>query len=443
MTAHVLDREDRRVVVDAVGIRLVVAGAVYGGFAAAYETVSPHPGRPPLVDVVVATVVVAVLLWAGHDRLDRLVRRGVLGERADSHDAMRELLHRMATTLPVDEVVPRVAEAASRTTGRERAEVRLWLAEGEQWSQAWPAAAEPGPVGTRLTVGVRHAGAAVGEIAVDLGDERLSPVARRLLDDLAGPAGLALSTVRLTVELRRRKAELERLGAELEASRDRLLTARTVEQRRLRGEVTARVMTHVSAARAALELPPAGLGPGCDDARDAGAPATVEVSQVERAGVEAGRALDALRTIARGVFPPRLADDGYAASVDGWLVRSALAARLDLGDGVAALRGHPELESCLYFCTVTVLAALAAGGASDLQVGIGVDVADRAELRVSGSGGRPLGDDVRLVVADRVEALGGTVAAGAGAGRTGVVASLPIRGQAPSATERAPGEPAS
>lgn len=424
MTAHAGVREDTRLVVGSLAVRLLLAGGAYGLLAVAYQQAEPHAGRPSLLEVVVATVLVTVLLWTAQDRIDRLLRRLVLGERAGGHEIMQGLLRRMSTTLPVDEVVPRVAEVASRTTGRPSAEVRLWLGDGERWSQAWPTPAVSGPAGSRHAVGVRYAGADVGEIAVELAGEQLSPVEQRLLDELAGPAGLALSTVRLTVQLRQRKADLERLTAALEASRDRLLTARVDEQRRFRSEVSGSVTTHVSTALAALE--DAAATPAAATAPSTGpraAAADIDPALVQQAGTEAGLALDALRVIARGVYPPRLADQGYASSVDGWLLRAERHARIGLSGDLPGLHADPALESCLYFCTVTVLAALDAGGATDLSVQL--DVGPRVELRVAGSGDRPLDEDVSLVVGDRVAAFDGTVVPVPAAAGVGILASVP------------------
>ena len=108
---------------------------------------------------------------------------------------------------PVDEVVPALAETAGRTMHSTRAEVRLLMSDGDSWSQVWPQRAVAD--GSQMTVGVRHGGTDVGEIEVDVADPDESDRDRGLLDDLARPAGLALSTVRLTVELRRRAADLE------------------------------------------------------------------------------------------------------------------------------------------------------------------------------------------------------------------------------------------
>jgi len=64
----------------------------------------------------------------------------------------------------------------------------------------------------------------VGEIEIAAGAAPLTPLDRRLLDELAGPAGVALSTVRLTVDLRRREAQLTDLTQALATQDPRQLT---------------------------------------------------------------------------------------------------------------------------------------------------------------------------------------------------------------------------
>jgi len=171
--------------------------------------------------VVTATVLVAGLLSLTSRPITMLADRLSFGERADSHRLMRELLARMSDTLPVGEVVPRLAEAAGRTAHSDRAEVRVWLPGGEKWSQVWPSPIRPRT--DSLTIGVRHGGDVLGEIEVAMNRAEQSAFDRRLLEELAGPAGAALSTVRVTYELAQRAADLERLTLALQQSRQRLV----------------------------------------------------------------------------------------------------------------------------------------------------------------------------------------------------------------------------
>jgi hypothetical protein len=179
-----------------VGCRLAVAVSGYSLLAFGWRHQVASPARWPLWVAVTATVLVAGLLSLTSRPITILADRLSFGERADSQRLMRELLARMSDTLPVDEVVPRLAEAAGRTAHSDRAEVRVWLPGGEEWSQVSPSPIRPRT--DSLTIGVRHAGDALGEIEVAMNRAEQSPFDRRLLEELAGPAGLALSTVRLT-----------------------------------------------------------------------------------------------------------------------------------------------------------------------------------------------------------------------------------------------------
>lgn len=397
-------------------VRFVTAGAVYGLAAVGYQQESGGAGQPPLAGVIGVTAVVAVLLWWLSARIDRLSARMLLGRQADGYQVMRALTRQLAGALPVDEVAPRVAQAASRATGQSRAEVRLWLPGGQPWARSWPPASTPMAGG--VTVGVQHSGTTVGEIAVEAGGgspDGLPLWDRRLLDDLARPAGPALSTVRLTVELRRRRAELERLTIALQASRDRLLASRAVEQSRMRAEVAARVSPHLGAALTAVS------GPG--DVTVAGVGERHCTSEAfEIAGAEAAAALDELRTIARGIFPPTLSEVGLAASLESWLVRAEVTAAIDMPEPQPTLGERPDLQACFYFCAVTSVALLATHDAHEIRLA----VADGppVTLRVAAEVTEAVAREVVEAVTDRIEAAGGDVEYELRAGRLALTATV-------------------
>lgn len=378
--------------------RFVVACLLFGAGASVDGVLTGRTAQPPFVGVVLATVLVALVLWWLRDGIDRVAARLVLGGQADGYAVMRRLTEQLAATLPVDEIAPRVAEAASRTTGRPRAEVRLWLTGSDSWVRSWPPSAES--IGEGTAVEVRHTGSALGEIVVggdqDTTNATLSSWDRRMLDTLARPAGSALSTVRLTVELRQRKAELERLTAALRASRQRLLSARATEQHRMRAEIAARVGPHLSAALAAV------------DRSDLTPAASCSV-----AAREAESALDELRTVARGVYPPTLTEVGLAASLESWLARTQVDATIDLADGIGQPLGGsaaaiaPELAACLYFCAVTSMSRLAQHHATAIHVGVSVDAGP--VLSIAACVTASVSTEVITAVTDRVEAFDGTV----------------------------------
>ncbi len=365
--------------------RFVVAVVFYGAAAVLWRALGGASAGPPLWTVLLATVVLAWVLWLLSDPIDRLANRVAFGEQADGVGVLSDLLHRLSDSLPVEEVLPRLARAIARD--RPRAEVRVLLADGSRWSQVWPAQAPHGD--SSLSIDVVHGGAPVGEIEVDVAEEGVTAFDRKLLDELAGPAGIALSMVRLTVELQRRQAQLTEVNERLVESTARIRTAREAQQRRIRAELAARVLPHIDDA-----------GRACAGSDGVGA---------QRA---AQSALDELRRLARGIYPPRLHEDGVAASLEGWLQRTGRTARV-----VAPARWprlQDDMAACLYFCLVNLVDTLPPG---EVRVDLGVD--EEVRFAVDGV---PEPDAVQLV-RDRLETFDGRLEQTS----DGVRGSVPLR----------------
>src|SRR5207344_2589032 len=95
-----------------------------------------------------------------------------------------------------------------------------------------------GHIGETTTIPVAYQGEPVGEIALRTPPgSSLTPGEVHLLDDLAGQAGLALHNVRLTDELAIRLGELAEQSAQLQISRQRLVTARDAQRRGLERDI--------------------------------------------------------------------------------------------------------------------------------------------------------------------------------------------------------------
>lgn len=376
--------------------RFVVAFTLAAAVRAVYRS-GGGGGDWPWWLVVLAAATVAVALRLLREPIRALADHVMLGRRAGAYELMRDLLARMAVVLPVDEVLPRLAEATGAAAHSPRAEVRVFLPEGAQASEVWPPAARAS--GEPVTMAVQHAGDAVGEIEVEVPDAGASPSATRRLQELLGPAGVALSTVRLTYALRARLAALDALDAELRASRDRLLTARAAEQRRLQAEVNRRVLPPLDAAAASLRR-----------------------SELAAAADQLGQALDAVRLIGRGIYPPRLADAGLGDSLSGWAAHADLAVRVRL-DETGGLRSRPAVETGLYFWAVTALAALA--GARDLTVTV-EERDDSVRCLVTGLATHPPEDELEVALRDRAAALDGTLSVERCDGELRYAATIPL-----------------
>src|SRR6478609_168441 len=393
-----------------VGGGLAVAVVGYSLLALGWRNLVATPARWPLWVVVTATVLVAGLLSLTSRPITMLADRLSFGERADSHRLMRELLARMSDTLPVGEVVPRLAEAAGRTAHSDRAEVRVWLPGGEKWSQVWPSPIRPRT--DSLTIGVRHGGDVLGEIEVAMNRAEQSAFDRRLLEELVGPAGVALSTVRLTYELAQRAADLERLTLALQQSRQRLVDARRDEQQRLQHEVADRVIRHMRSASDAV-------------ARVRARAASTSSLELSSAETELGTALDRLRVLSRGIYPPTLSESGLAVALAGWPVSTGVPAAIQV-DGADRLRDRPELEACIYFCVVTALGSLADRGADRLSAMVSIEPG-AVSFRVGASCQTDISAAEVLAIRDRVEAFDGSMLeASTGSPQTAIAATVPL-----------------
>jgi signal transduction histidine kinase len=234
---------------------------------------------------------------------------------------------------------------------------------------------------------------------------------RELIDSVAAAARLAVVNVRLQAEI------AARIG-EVAASRRRLVEARDDESRRLGDRLHAGAEHRLAGLRDRMSRLAA--------ERDGEAGETL----CQLAGdLDAARA--ELLRFARGVHPRSLTEGGLSKALDELVAQAAVPVTLE----VPARRFPQALEAAAFFLCSEGLANVAkyAGGASaDIAVratplGLVVCVAD------DGAGGADLarGSGLRGL-ADRVEALGGTlrVDSRAGAG-TRLEAVLPIASKGP------------
>jgi signal transduction histidine kinase len=221
----------------------------------------------------------------------------------------------------------------------------------------------------------------------------------RLLDDLAGQAALPFVNARLNLALEQRSAELAADAAAVEASRRRLVIAADAERRRLARSINREVLPHLDTRPDRLD-------------------------QLEQLAASVTSALEALRRISKGVFPPVLARRGVVAALRAHL--DGAVATFEVDRSADGRRLDPRAEAAAYFCCVEVVRHLAAP--------IEVCVSSRDEaLTVSVRGTRrdhaELDADLQLVD-DRVEAAGGELTVDDAVGVVHVVATLPVAGVA-------------
>jgi signal transduction histidine kinase len=218
-------------------------------------------------------------------------------------------------------------------------------------------------------------------------------------------------------EVHRLNAELHDRLEELAASRARIVTAGDVERRRLERNLHDGAQQRLVAVALSLRLVAGKLESDPETAREL----------LSGAGRELALALDELRELARGLHPAVLTDRGLRAAVE------MLADRAPLPVELAAMPDErlPEpVEAAAYYLIAEALTNVAKY-ANATRVRVAVTASDgRVAVAVSddGIGGADpaCGSGLRGL-ADRVEALGGTLAVTSpvGAGTT-LRADIPV-----------------
>ncbi|BFU44816.1 hypothetical protein [Krasilnikovia sp. MM14-A1004] len=418
----------RRVVVVA-AMALFVVG-VYGSVRVAATIAG---GDDPGIWVWLAvTALVAALAPVARRRAERWADRLAYGPDGDPHAAMTRFVQRISDTLAVDEVLPDLARTASRVAHSPGTEVRLWLADGAEWRQTWPPGRDD--VHTRFSLDLQRGANPVGRLGVEVAEDQLSPADRELLDRLAGPAGLALANVRLTYELRDRLRQATELAEQLRRSRERLIGARAAQRRRFAADVRERVDAHLAVAADDLDqLAGDSRTPPDRDAAAGGDAAPGDRVRLDRARTRALAALEALRELASGLYPPALADGGLVDALEHHV--DALAAPVTLDGAVDEAGLVAPVRATAYFCVVGLVDDLARLG--PVEVRLGLDDGGAAARAGSGGGperlrlrvrarGRPT-SDTEQIVRDRVDAFGGDLAVDGPVDATVVTATVPLR----------------
>lgn len=193
-----------------IGIYVLIVGAL-GTF---FQT----QGNP--VIALLATGIVAVLFQPLRERLQRGVNRLIFGERDDPIEALSRLGRQLETAVPLNEVLPMLVETIAQTLKLPYVAIRL-PAENEE-----TIAAEYGDPSQELAdFPLLYQGESIGCLVVSLRSpgSSFSPAEMRLLRNIARQAGAAVHAVQLTIDLQR--------------SRQRLVTAREEERRRLRRDL--------------------------------------------------------------------------------------------------------------------------------------------------------------------------------------------------------------
>jgi signal transduction histidine kinase len=259
---------------------------------------------------------------------------------------LSEFGRRMSTMYANEDLPLRTAQVLAEGVSADRATV--WLRVGDELRQAasWPTGGDdphalplkdgelPPIGGVADAVPVRYQGELLGALAVAK-REPLSATERRLLSDLGQETGLVLKNARLTAELVQRLEELQ-------ASRQRLVSAQDTERRRLERNLHDGAQQNLVALKLKIAL---AKNLAASDPQKAQA-------ALDELTAEANDAIETLRELARGLYPPILAQDGLVPAIEAQARRTPLPVEVIGGP----LPRYPQqTEASVYFCVLEAL----------------------------------------------------------------------------------------
>jgi signal transduction histidine kinase len=327
------------------GLLSAALTAIYAGIVVGIGTLAGYAGGPLLTAA--AALAIAVAFQPLRRRAQLVANRVVYGQRATPYQVLADFAEDMAGQLDADAALDRMSTVLAGATGAVRAEV--WVRVGPQLRArvTWPHGSAPAAavpltddgrlpeLGATRAIAVRHGDELLGAITIEKPkDEPVSAAEDKLLAHLASQAGLVLRNVRLT-------AELQATIDDLRASRRRLVRAQDEERQRIERNLHDGAQQQLVALMVQLAL--------LDDAADD--PGEVrELTGQFRAGLHA--ALDDLRALARGIYPPLLADQGLGAAVRAQADRAPLPVLVE-ADGIGRYRR--DAEATAYFCILEAL----------------------------------------------------------------------------------------
>jgi signal transduction histidine kinase len=351
----------------------------------------------PLIAVSVG-IVLGVLLMFVVRWTRRFADRVVFGERETPYEILAQFSGRVAETYSLDDVLPRMAVLLAKGTGA--AEARIWL---EIDGELRPIAAFPEEamaadpivrVGddlettdpSRQVFAVRHQGSLLGVLDLTMpANDPMNAQKEQLVRDVAGQAGLVLRNVGLLEDVRE--------------SRRRIVATQDERARALERNIHDGAQQQLIALTVKLRL-----AEQLAERDPAGMRELLRTLQVE-----ATDALEDLRDLARGIYPPLLADQGLGAALQAQARKSPVPVAFEIG-GIG--RYSQEIESAVYFSCLEALQNVAKyAEASEVRItlqqndgrlsveiiddGVGFDLA--ATTYGTGLQG----------IADRMDALGG------------------------------------
>ena len=451
--------------VDRLLIHTITLAGLFGLVGLSYIVVvlglgpSPSGSERTLLGLSMLAAAIAALLWVpARERLTDFATRRVYGERHAPEEVLRTFGSRLTRALPLDELLLQLAESLQKTMALEATEV--WTrspggpleravsvpergtaslpvgaeeetvfaragVSGPAWAQVWLPSLVPaeGEEPVLRVAPITNSGELLGLIVVRRanGSVTFDDNDDQALTELARQVGLALHNVRLDSALQASLDEVRRQADELRASRARIVQAGDAQRRSIERDLHDGAQQRLVALAVRVRL-----------ARQA---AETDVAQagtmLEEIGTDLQEAVQELRNLAHGIYPPLLAARGLREALSAAAGRAPLPTNVD-ADGLG--RYSQPTEAAVYFCVLEALQNAGKHAGDGAQITITVhedegallfDVADDgAGFDLSTGAHRGHGF---VNMTDRVGAIGGTVTVDSTVGRgTRITGRIPV-----------------
>lgn len=395
--------------------------------------------KKDLLGLSMAAAALATLIYGpARQRLGQVANRIVYGEREAPDAVLRTFGSRLSRAIPMDELLLQVAESLRKTLALSAAEVwtgsggrlersvsvpdvpvtRLSLNDEEQlvvaragvtgtaWLEVWLPALLAGRQDAVMRVApTTHSGQVLGLIVAvrPPGGDQFTTDDDTMLTELARQVALALHNVELDSALQESLEEVRRQADQLQASRARIVAASDAARREIERNLHDGAQQHLVALAVNVRLA----------RRLAESDPDASLELLDQLGLDLQDAVQELRALAHGIYPPLLIDRGLEEALRAAAGRAALPTAVVASDLV---RYSPETEAAAYFCCMEALqnAGKHAGEGAEATVRVWQE-GDRLCFEVSDSGAGfdmngAAGKGAGFVnMSDRVGAVGGTL----------------------------------
>ena len=400
--------------------------AVYALTVVGIGTLIGDPTNPALT--IGTTALIALVFEPVRARVQHVANRAVYGRRATPYEVLTSIVDDLPTGEASHDQLEGLASLLADGTGARHA--TIWVqVDGVLRAAACAPAHAPAthdqatvdahgqvrvPQATHVEP-VRLDGELLGALSFERRrDDPATPHDRTLLSQMAGQAALVLGNAQLRERLRLRVEELR-------ASRRQLVAAQDEARRKLERDLHDGAQQQLVALKVKL-----GLARSIATKEDAGEQVTDLIAQLS---ATTDLAVDALRTLARGIYPPLLESEGLERALITHAHRCPIPVDVH-AEGVG--RYERQVEATVYFCVLEALRnAVTHADATHLVVRL-EDREGQLDFEVADDGRGFDPDEVAhglglTNMADRIDALGGELSIDTGAERgTRVVGSLPV-----------------